>query len=225
MVYRQNERSTRVREASRARMLAAARRLFARRGFEATTMRQIAAAARTSIGNLYFYFASKEELLETLMAEAREPLWAWIDRAIATVPPGATRLAIVLYANAVGLLAADRALTHMLLRESGRPELADRVARPYWERMRAHIRENFPGYPEADLDLAAAAWTGAGRSCIERAVAGDLPGDPLELAAFLARWNLRGLGVSDPDIDEALAGAATIIAELGPPVREREPRR
>jgi AcrR family transcriptional regulator len=215
MVYRQNARSARVREASRARMLAAARRLFARRGFEATTMRQIAAAARTSIGNLYFYFANKEELLETLMAEARKPLWAWIDRATATEPPGATRLAIVLFANAVGLLAADRALTQMLLRESGRPELADRVARPYRERMRAHIRENFPGYPEADLDFAAAAWTGAGRSCVECAVAGDLPDEPLALAAFVARWNLRGLGVPEPEIDAAVAQAERIVRERG----------
>lgn len=215
MVYRQTKRSARVRAASRGRILKAARRLFTRRGFEATTMRQIAAAAGTSIGNLYFYFANKEELLETLMAEAREPLWARIDQAASALPRGPARLALVVFGNAQGLLATDHDLTHMLLRESGRPELADRIARGYQERIRALIRENAPAYPEADLDRAASAWIGAARSCLERWFAGDLGGEPLALAGFIVRWNLRGLGVGDPEIDAALAQAEQIISAVG----------
>ncbi len=37
--------------------------------------RQVADVAGTSIGNLYFYLKNKEALLETLMSEARAPLW------------------------------------------------------------------------------------------------------------------------------------------------------
>ena len=93
MVYRHTERSERVRADSRAKILRAARKLFSRRGYEATTMREVADAAATSIGNLYFYFRNKEELLETLMAEAREPLWAWADSIADSAPPGPARLA------------------------------------------------------------------------------------------------------------------------------------
>jgi AcrR family transcriptional regulator len=39
-------------------------RLFRDRGFEATTMRAIAAEAGVSVGNAYYYFASKEQLLQ-----------------------------------------------------------------------------------------------------------------------------------------------------------------
>jgi hypothetical protein len=46
-------------------------------------------------------------------------------------------------------------------------------------------------------------------------VAGDLPDEPLALAAFVARWNLRGLGVPEPAIDVALAQAERIVRERG----------
>jgi AcrR family transcriptional regulator len=49
--------------ALRQAILRAAARVFRRRGFAATGMREIAAAADLSPGNLYNYFASKQELL------------------------------------------------------------------------------------------------------------------------------------------------------------------
>ena len=39
-------------------------RLFRERGYEATTMRAIATEAGVSVGNAYYYFASKEELIQ-----------------------------------------------------------------------------------------------------------------------------------------------------------------
>lgn len=215
MVYRQTNRSARVRAASQARILQAARRLFGKRGYQAATMRQIAEAAGTSIGNLYFYFANKEALLDTLMAEAREPLWAWMDQASTKVPQGPARLALVVYGNVMGLARASRDLTHMLLRESGRPELADKIARGYEARIRQYLAENFPALSEAQRAWSASAWVGAGRSCLERWFAGDLKGDPFALAAFVARWDLRGLGVPEPDIDQALALAEKVVRSSG----------
>jgi AcrR family transcriptional regulator len=215
MVYRQTDRSARVRAASRARILKAARRLFAQRGFQATPMRAIAAAARTSIGNLYFYFANKEALLETLLAEAREPLWTWVDETSAKVPVGPARLALVVYGNALGLATASRDLTHMLLRESGPPELTDRIARTYEARIREYLAQNLPALPADCRDYSASAWVGAGRSCLERWFAGDLKGDPMALAAFVARWDLRGLGVPEPEIDEALAQVEAVVRQAG----------
>ncbi len=42
----------------------AALRLFRERGYEATTMRAIAAEAEVSLGNAYYYFKSKEHLIQ-----------------------------------------------------------------------------------------------------------------------------------------------------------------
>ena len=219
MVYRHTERSERVRADSRAKILRAARKLFSRRGYEATTMREVADAASTSIGNLYFYFRNKEELLETLMAEAREPLWAWADTMTATVPPGPARLAIVLYANLIGLLGTARDLTRAVVVEGAPPDLAERILAVHRARMREALRTNLPEIPEDELDLAAAAWTGAAQSLLRRHLHGEVARDPLKLGEYALRWNLRGLGVAESEIEAAVRTAKQVLSprlgELG----------
>lgn len=49
---------------TRSAIIDAALRLFREHGYEATTMRAIAAAAGVSVGNAYYYFASKEHLIQ-----------------------------------------------------------------------------------------------------------------------------------------------------------------
>jgi len=58
------EAKTRKGEQTRARIVEAALRLFMERGYEATTMRAVAKEAGVSLGNAYYYFASKEHLLQ-----------------------------------------------------------------------------------------------------------------------------------------------------------------
>jgi len=50
----------------RAALIEAARKLFVEKGYEATTMDEIAAAANFAKGTLYHYFANKAELLQVL---------------------------------------------------------------------------------------------------------------------------------------------------------------
>jgi AcrR family transcriptional regulator len=56
--------------ATRKGILDAARRLFARNGYEATTTRDIAQAARIASGTLFNYFATKEAIVACLANEA-----------------------------------------------------------------------------------------------------------------------------------------------------------
>lgn len=51
-------------EATRAHILQTALDLFEENGYEKTTMRGIARAAGVSLGNAYYYFRSKEELIQ-----------------------------------------------------------------------------------------------------------------------------------------------------------------
>jgi AcrR family transcriptional regulator len=55
---------------TRAAILETALRLFRERGYEETTMRAIAAAAGVSVGNAYYYFASKEHLIQAFYDQA-----------------------------------------------------------------------------------------------------------------------------------------------------------
>src|SRR5581483_6592876 len=54
---------------ARARILASAEPLFARKGFAATTAREIADGAGMALGNLYNYFRTKEAIFEAVMAD------------------------------------------------------------------------------------------------------------------------------------------------------------
>ena len=49
---------------TRSVIIDAALRLFRERGYDATTMRAIATEAGVSVGNAYYYFASKEQLVQ-----------------------------------------------------------------------------------------------------------------------------------------------------------------
>ncbi|MFJ4969415.1 TetR/AcrR family transcriptional regulator [Streptomyces sp. NPDC088755] len=51
-------------EQTRTLILATALRLFAERGYDRTTMRAIAQEAGVSVGNAYYYFSSKEHLVQ-----------------------------------------------------------------------------------------------------------------------------------------------------------------
>lgn len=59
-------------ETTRARILATALDLFRRRGFDKTTMRDVARAAGVSLGAAYHYFRSKEELAIAFYRELQQ---------------------------------------------------------------------------------------------------------------------------------------------------------
>ena len=54
--------------ANKNRIEDAAKELFIRQGFHATSMRDIASRAETSLGNLYNYYRTKEAILESIIA-------------------------------------------------------------------------------------------------------------------------------------------------------------
>jgi AcrR family transcriptional regulator len=56
------------------RIIAAARRLFDRKGYDATAMEEIAARAGLAVGTLYNYFPSKDELLLTILRRETDAL-------------------------------------------------------------------------------------------------------------------------------------------------------
>ncbi|GAA2375032.1 TetR/AcrR family transcriptional regulator [Nonomuraea africana] len=66
-----SEPRSRGSESTRDLIVETALRLFRERGFDATTMRAIAAEAGVSVGNAYYYFASKDELVQAYYDRAQ----------------------------------------------------------------------------------------------------------------------------------------------------------
>jgi len=86
---RNKELSEEMRTHSRAALMAAARQCFAARGYFNVRIADVAKQAGMSQGSIYWYFASKEELLKAVLAEAFESLGAVMANAAAT--PGDAR--------------------------------------------------------------------------------------------------------------------------------------
>jgi AcrR family transcriptional regulator len=65
---------------TRDRILEAAEKVFAKRGFDAATTREIAALSETNVATLYTYFAGKEALYAAVIERAIAPLIELMDR-------------------------------------------------------------------------------------------------------------------------------------------------
>jgi AcrR family transcriptional regulator len=65
-------------EATRTRLIGAARRLFARRGYAGVGTNEIVRAAKTTRGGLYYHFKDKKDLLRAVHVQVEEELAAAI---------------------------------------------------------------------------------------------------------------------------------------------------
>lgn len=69
----------------REEIMAAAKAVFARNGFHATTIADIAKQAGLAYGSIYWYFDSKDELFHALMAVEEEALRNHVSAALAAL--------------------------------------------------------------------------------------------------------------------------------------------
>lgn len=109
-------RRERNKQEKRAALLASARRLFARKGFAATTTAEIAERAGVGAGTLFLYFASKDDLLVAIF---RADMDAVVDRAFVTLPRRASLLAELLhvYGAMIALHERDPELARAFVKE------------------------------------------------------------------------------------------------------------
>jgi AcrR family transcriptional regulator len=220
MVYRQTTRSAKIRARAKARILRAAKKLFSEHGYDQTTMQDIVREAKTSIGNAYFYFANKEDLLTSLLEEAAHDTWARADEVIADVEPGAAGIAVAVYANIMALLTADKDLARIAL--TGEPGVVRHIVQLHRARLLTLFAANFPGRSERELLMTTAAIVGANRMAIELSLTGELDIPAPELADFLVTWHLRAFNLPEQEIARVLRIAARAVKPL--PAAKQTPR-
>ena len=112
--------STSKAEQTRAVIADAAMRLFRRDGYDATTMRAIAAEAGVSTGNAYYYFASKEHLVQAFYDGTQVEHAAAARQALADERAFAARLRAVLVAW-VDVAASDHGFAVQFFRNAADP--------------------------------------------------------------------------------------------------------
>jgi AcrR family transcriptional regulator len=87
---------TKKAEATSARILDVALDLFRRRGFEQTTMREIAVKAGVSLGSAYYYFDSKDDLVMAFYEQAIEAMAPKMEAALAGTTSLEERIAAII---------------------------------------------------------------------------------------------------------------------------------
>jgi AcrR family transcriptional regulator len=203
MPYRVTDRSEKRREQRRARIVSVAQRLFAQQGLEATSMQQVVTEAGTSIGNCYFYFRNKEELLKAVIEDVNAKIGREIDAAVALAPMGPARLAAAIDAGVRSLL-KQMDVMRLVLVGSANPALRETVSSIYV----ARVQRFFEAAPEflhgLDRDLVAYAWEGALFNVMRAVVTDTRSADAEALSTFLIRWNLRALGMNEETIEQAV---------------------
>jgi len=107
-------------EETRGRIVAAALALFRERGFEAATMRDIAAAAGVATGAAYYYFPSKEAIVLEFYRSSAAEMQARLELALQDVAGLEQRL-IELIGVKLAQFEANRAVLRALLRNGADP--------------------------------------------------------------------------------------------------------
>jgi AcrR family transcriptional regulator len=212
MPYRITERAEQRRQAMRLRLIQAARTLFVRQGYIATTMQQIVQEAGTSIGNCYFYFSNKEALLQAVVEDFAYQIGQEIDTAIVAIPPGPEQLAVAL-AQGVKATLAQADLARVLLVEANMPRLRTVVLNYFAARLPYLLEEGELHRDEAQMLLTTLAWQGAVFQVLEAAIRGNVEADAAALTHFLVSWNLQALSIPEEQITEILNRLASYDRE------------
>jgi AcrR family transcriptional regulator len=116
-------------EAKRLAILAAAKRLFAARGFHGTSVSDLAREVELPVGSIYTYFANKEAVLHTVIKEGWDEFLLSLENAIAGPGKPEERLGLIVY-RFLPALFADVDLISIILGEADRSSrLQDKLER------------------------------------------------------------------------------------------------
>lgn len=205
MAYRTGERGEAARAASQAKILRAAERLFARKGYDATTMQDIVSDAGTSIGNAYFYFSNKEALLRSLVESSSNAMFDEAERLTAHLA-GPERIAAIIAFNTMSFLTTERRMLGMLTSDS-RLTVIRMLGDLAIQRWQPVLSEALPEWPPLERPALAAAIWGVNRSIVEGIARGVIVMPTREAIAFMIRWTMRALGLSPSRTDRIVASS------------------
>jgi AcrR family transcriptional regulator len=147
-VMQMKPRPTPRAEDTRRRIYESALKLFREKGFEATTMRDVAAKAEVALGAAYYYFSSKEAIVLAFYQEMQENSHEGILEALAGEKKLKDRIRVVLEKR-FELLTPNRKFCDALFRHA--PDTHDPLSpfsaetRPIRERAIEHLRVALEG--------------------------------------------------------------------------------
>ena len=188
-----------AKQTTRDRLLDAAERVFAEKGFYEAAVDEIVQRSGTSKGSVYFHFPSKENLFLAVMDQMSKRLHSRVHREVERHTDPVQRLETALETT-LRTLCKHKTLARLLLIKG--PSMGPSVARKRQETLTGLadmtaqlIREASPRDPSVDAEVAAHAWLGAVSEIVVRWLQTGKP-DPINTALPTLKVMLRrGLGL------------------------------
>lgn len=116
-----NTASTPKARLTRSHLLSTALRVFRERGFESVTMRDLAAAAGASLGAAYYYFPSKEAIIQAYYDDVQAEHARRLTAAISETKLDLRGRLRAAFHSKLDILQGDRRLLGALFRYTGEP--------------------------------------------------------------------------------------------------------
>jgi AcrR family transcriptional regulator len=107
---------------TKAHILATSVRIFRERGLEASTMREIATASGVAIGAAYYYFSSKEAIIQAYYDEVQAEHTRRVEAALAAGKRDLKARLRAAFHTKLDIVQNDRKLLGALFRFTGEPE-------------------------------------------------------------------------------------------------------
>jgi len=192
----------------RERILDAAFHAFATRGYRDTAVDDIAGAAETSKGGIYFHFPNKESIFRELMETTADKLIGRVERAVAleTEPVARAEAAI---RTVLATFAGHRTMARLLFLDTTG---AGRVFQTETNALHARFAILIQGYLDdavtagvirpLDTRITSIAWFGAINEVVARWLLADKPASLEEAYPALRATLLRSAGVPEARIGE-----------------------
>jgi TetR/AcrR family transcriptional regulator, fatty acid metabolism regulator protein len=214
MIKRKQPEPTEQSRSRRERILDAAFTTFAGRGYRDASMDDIAAAAETSKGGVYFHFSTKESIFRELMRTTADKLVAKVERAVASEPDPIAQAEIAIQ-TVLAVFSGHRTMARLLFLDViGAGRVFQAEANALHERFAALIQ----GYldqavadgviPPTDTRVTSIAWFGALNEVVGRWLQADQPERLEDAYPTLRATLLRSVGVAEERIGRLPAPSA-----------------
>ncbi len=193
-------------------MITAAEALIREHGYKATTMQDVAQKAGTSIGNVYFYFSNKDEMVMEVIDHLCEEIWSGDDLEkmdLSAYPPYSIE-ALDDYLKITAIF-KKKHFAKAILGGATYPGFRERLIRFFEEKSSRRYAKYSDFYEGIDRELAFACHFGSVINVMMKVLQEELDRTPEEVGKFLARWKLQARGLQVEAVNKAMADLDELI--------------
>lgn len=215
MAYRRTEHMEKRVVRRKQQIIKAAEALISELGYKATTMQDVARKAGTSIGNVYFYFSNKDEMVMEVIDHLSNEIWntGELERVDLSPYPHYSIEALDDYLKITSIFKKQH-FAKAILGGATYPGFRERIIRFFEEKAVQRYARYSDFYQGIDREMAFACHFGSVINLMMKVLEGKLERTPEEVGMFLARWKLQARGLRTETVNKALSDLELLIAQI-----------